>query len=462
MRIFRILATVFIVVILCGPQKTFAVTTNEDMLKKLDELSRIIQKQQKEIENLKQQVENQGRQIGNVQETQKEEVKKEVDVATEEKAKEWREKIPEWIKTTKVSGDLRLRYEGLYNREELQSDGSTKDLPTRDRYRIRARLFFDSKISDEVSTHFMLCTNQDPVQEATTTNQSFSDDFNDKGIYLHRAFATYKPNWLNGLELTGGKFKNTFLHTDIMWDPDVNPEGFYERYQYGGWGNFKPFVHLGQMAVNEVKNQTDDPWLFINQVGFDWKMGPVALTLAGSYYDWTDLENTKYLHTADYKGGGGNTFILDADGNLQYAYDFKLWEGIAFVKFKMGSVPTKLIIDYIVNTADDVPSDNDTAYFVGFELGKTKQKGDWSFLYKYARIENDALIGSMNDQDFYGANRKGHKIKFRYMLLDRLEFATAYFYTDPVNDWDPSSVTFSKNKSRMHEDRLQADFIFKF
>ena len=462
MRSCKIFAIVFTAVILCWPQISYSVQSNDEILKKLNELSNIIQSQQQEIESLKQQLENQGKEIENVQETQKEEVKKEVEVATEEKAKQWSEKIPEWIKTTKVSGDLRLRYEGIYNREELRADGSTQDLPTRDRFRIRARLFFDGKISDEISTHFMLCTNQDAVQEATTTNQSFADDFNDKGIYLHRAYATYKPNWLKGLELSGGKFKNTFLHTDIMWDPDVNPEGVYERYQYQGWGNFKPFIHLGQMVVNEVKDQTDDPWLFINQAGFDWKMGSVTWTLAGGYYDWTHLENTKYLHTADYKGGGGNTFILDADGNLQYAYDYKLWEGISFVKFKLGSVPTKLIFNYVVNTADDVPSDYDTAYFVGFELGKTKQKGDWSFLYKYARIENDALIGSMNDQDFYGANRKGHKIKFRYMLLDRLQFATAYFYTDPVNDWDTGSVTFSNNKSRMHEDRLQADFIFKF
>ena len=252
MKSCRIFSLVFAVFILCGPQITFAVSSKTDMEKKLDELSKVIQKQQKEIENLKQLLENQGWQIDKVEETRKEEVKNKVEIATEEKAQEWHEKIPQWIKKTKVSGDLRLRYEGIYNREELQPDGSTKDLPNRDRFRIRARLFFDGTISDEVSTHFMICTNQDRVQEATTTNQSFSDDFNDKGIYLHRAFATYKPNWLKGMEIGGGKFKNTFLHTDIMWDPDVNPEGFYERYQYQGWGNFKcDTVFYGTMVEIE-------------------------------------------------------------------------------------------------------------------------------------------------------------------------------------------------------------------
>ena len=462
MKRFLIFVTVFLTIVLYRSQVCPAAMSNEDMMNKLDELSTIIQKQQQEIEMLKQELKNQKESIDQVKETQKDEITKTVKAETEEKSKEWSEKIPKWIKDTKVSGDLRLRYEGIYNREERQTDGSVKDLPTRDRFRIRARLFFDSNISDEVSTHFMLCTNQDTNQEATTTNQTFTDDFNDKGIYLHRAYASYNPNWLKKMELTGGKFKNSFLHTDIMWDPDVNPEGFYEYYQYPGWADFKPFVHLGQMVVNEVKNETDDAALFIYQAGFDWNIGKIKWTLGGSYYDWINLENSKYLHEANYKSGGGNSFVLDANGNLQYAYDYNLWEGISYVKFKLGQIPTTLIFDYIVNTADNVPSNQDTAYYAGFNLGKAKKKGDWSIGYKYARIERDAVIGSMNDQDFYGANRKGHKLKFKYMVLDRLRFDVAYFYTDPVTDWDPSDVTFSKNKEREHEDRVQTDLIFNF
>lgn len=460
MRVCKIFIIVFAAIILSWTQVSFAAMSNDEVLIKLNELSTIIQKQQQEIQMLKQELKNQKKQVDNVQKTEKEEEK----IATEEKSKVWGEDIPEWIKKIKISGDLRLRYENIWNREQQLEDGSSIDQPTFDRYRIRARLFFDSNITDEVSAHLMLTTDQDRNLEATTSNMTMRDDFNNKGIYIGRAYAAYKPNWLNGLELTGGKFKNTFMYTDIMWDPDVNPEGFYEYYKYSGWEKFEPFIHLGQMTVNNVRINTerDDPWLFINQAGFNWKLGPVTWTLAASHYNWTHLENTRYLHNADYKGGGGNTFILDANGDIQYAYDYKLWEGISFVKFKIGHIPTKLMVDYIVNTADDVPGDYDTAYFVGFELGKTKHKGDWSLLYKYARIENDAVIGSMNDQDFYGANRKGSKIKFRYMLFDRLQFATAYFHTSNLNAWVPDSPLWLINRFRMPEDRLQFDLIFKF
>jgi hypothetical protein len=308
----------------------------------------------------------------------------------------------------------------------------------------------------------MICTNQDSNREATTTNQTFNDDFNDKGIFLHRAYASYMPNWLKGLEITGGKFRNSFLHTDIMWDPDVNPEGIYERYQYAGFGDFKPFMHLGQMIVNEVDRETDDAALYIYQAGFDWKIGPVTWIMAGSYYDWSNLENSKYLHLAQYVKGGGNTFVKDAAGNLQYQYDYNLLEGITFIKFPLGPVPAELIFDYIVNLADSVPGKQDTAYFAGFRLGSQKKKGDWGVFYKYARIERDSVLGSMNDQDFYGANRKGHKLTLSYLPFDRFTFATSFFYTDPVSDWDPKSPNWSNEKSRGHEDRLQADFVFKF
>jgi Putative porin len=462
MRWRNIFAAVFAIILLCWPRTSFAAMSNEDMLNKLNELSTIIQKQQQQIEMLKQELRNQKESINQVKETQKEEITKSVKAETKATSEGWSEKIPEWIRNTKVSGDLRLRYEGIYNREEEQTDGSLKDIPNRDLFRIRARLFFDSNISDEISTQIMLSTDQDANREAPTSNQSLTDDFNDKSIYIARAYALYKPNWLKKLELAGGKFKNSFLHTDIMWDPDVNPEGAYEYYQYPGWANFKPFVQLGQMVVNEVADQTNDAALFIYQAGFEWNIGKIKWTLAGSYYDWANLENSKYLHEANYKGGGGNTFILDASGDLQYAYDYNLWEGISFVKFKLGKIPTTLIFDYIVNTADNVPSGQDTAYYIGFDLGEAKKKGDWSIEYKYARIERDAVIGSINDQDFYGANRKGHKVKVNYMILDRLRFDAAYFYTDPVTQWDPSDVTFSKNKQREHEDRVQTDLIFNF
>ena len=442
---------------------SYAYMSPEEMEKRLNELLKIIKLQQKEIERLKKELEMQKKiqqQILNQQIKRKElELEKKVK-AQQKTIEKIKKSIPSWIKKIKISGDLRLRYEGIFNRKEKQKDGSLKDIKDRQRYRFRARLFLDAPISDEISAHIMLCTNQDKNREATTANQNFSDDFNDKGIYIHRAYAVYKPKWLKGLELGGGKFKNTFLHTDIIWDPDVNPEGFYERYQYLKFKTFQPFIHLGQMVVNEV-NKGKDAYLYIYQLGSDINFKKFKWTIAGSYYNWYRLEASKWLKNAEYKGGGGNTYVLK-NGELDYAYDYDLWEVISFLKFKVKSIPVKLIFDYVENFADHVPSSKDSAYYLGFVFGSSKKKGDFSLSYKYAYIENDAVIGSLNDQNFYGANRKGHKIKLRYRLLDNLEFALAYFHTKPVHDWDVNSPTFKNNKIREREDRLQSDVILKF
>lgn len=435
----------------------------DEMMKRLDQLSSTIQEQQKEIERLKQALKDQKEQIQSVQQNREEEIKKAVKAEMKTETKTVAQAPPQhWTDRITLSGDMRLRYEGIYNRDQQNPDGSTSEMPNRERFRFRVRLAADGKISDEIGAHVMLGSNDDTNKEATTSNQSFTYDFNDKSIYFYRAYADYKPKWLKGLELAGGKFKNTFLHTDIMWDPDVNPEGAYERYQYDGPAGFRPFIHLGQMEVNEKNLETDDAALFIYQGGFDWKIGPVEWTLAGSFYNWRNLENTQYLDKAQYRTGGGNTFVKDASGSIHYAYEYRLAEAISVVKFKLGPLPVKLIFDYIQNTDDDVPSDQDTAYYAGFGLGRDKDRGDWSINYKYARIEKDALIGSMNDQDFYGANRKGHKVFGSYMLLKNLKFSMAYFYTDPIIDWDPTSPTWSTDKTRGHEDRLQVDFNFLF
>lgn len=456
-------------VILWAPSPAGALT-QEELMKRLDELSVTIQKQQQEIERLKQELKQQKQSVDSIKENQEEHIQKAVNKETEKAVKaetqkaeaSWREWVPEWVRKIRISGDLRLRYERIWDRHMLNEDGSDAKQEARDRGRIRARLFFDADITDEIATHFMICTNMDSHQEATTTNQTFTADFNDKGIYLHRAYATYDPKWLDGLSVGAGKFKKNFYHTDIMWDPDVNPEGAFEAYRFRGSDIFQPFIYLSQMVVNE-NNTAPDAMLYITQIGYDWKIGPVDWALAGSYYSWSNLNDSKWLHRGEYKKGGGNTFVTDPAGDIVYKYQYKLLEAVSFLKFKAWQVPVRLEFDYVLNTADGVPSDQDTGVYTAIHIGQDKKKGDLSFYYKYAYIEQNAVVGSLNDQDFYGANRKGHKVAVKYVPFNRTIVRLAFFYTDPVSRWRKAgNPLWDGDRYKMHEDRLQMDFIFKF
>ena len=442
----------------------FANVTNEEVLKRLNDLSEVIQKQQEEIRNLKQQLEQQKSAIQEAGENQKEQIKAVVKAETKEVEKSWRDKLPEWTNRIHLAGDFRLRFEDIWGRDQLQKDGSTKSLEYRERVRFRFRFYIDGKVSEEIMTHFMLVTNQDIYQQAPTSNQTMGFDFNDKPFWIGRAYATYKPKWLEGLEVGAGKFRMNFYHTDIMWDPDVNPEGAYQSYRYVGSDVFQPFIYLSQLMVNE-NNLDTDASLFLNQAGFWWKLGSVRWMVAGSYYSWNNMRNSRWLNSATYKGTGGNTFIQDSAGNIGYAYDYKLAEAISQVFFKVGPFPVELTLNYINNMANGVPGGEDYAYLGSFLIGQHKKKGDYSLYYKYARIGSNAVVGALNDQDFYGANRKGHKVAIQYLPINNLILRGAFFYTDPVTMWNPNSPTFGSpynDRDRMHENRVQFDCIFKF
>lgn len=417
------------------------------VLKRLDKLSATVQSQQEllksqaaEIERLKAELAKQG-QTGRETQAKVEQV-----AAAKTKTPTVKDVLGDRFK---FSTDLRLRYEGLYDRTKGDSD-----MDDRHRWRIRWRVFGSYKVTDELSLHSMLTTssgswfddgsNSHNWQPGRTSNQTMDDEFNNKDVFIGRIYATYLPKWVPGLELTAGKFKNTFLHTDIMWDPDVNPEGAYERYQYNGWGVVKPFVHLGQMVVSE-NNRTDDAFLFIYQAGAEVNLpAGVKWTVAGSYYDWTGTD-TSNLSRIDGSTAGNS---VGEDG--LYLYDYKLLQGITFLDFKLAGIPIQLFFDYIQNMGEDVPDDSDSAWATGFMVGKAKKKGDWALYLKYAEIEPDALVGAVTDGDFYGTNRKGYKVQVRYQLFDPWQVRFSWFQTDTMVGEENS------------ENRLQLDMIFNF
>jgi len=413
-----------------------------EILKRLDDLTRTVQKQQ---EMLKQQAEEIQTLKGMLkqQETAAESNRRkitEVDQKTAKKAG--------WTDRLDLSTDLRLRYEGILNRQ-----AGNNEIDDRHRFRIRWRVFGDYRLSDGLSLHSMVMTGSGSWfnngtssrnwQPGRTSNQTMDDEFSQKDIYIGRMYAAWKPAAVPGLEINAGKFKNTFLNTDIMWDPDVNPEGASERYQWT-WGKARPFIHLGQMVVAE-NNRTEDAYLFVYQAGSEFNLGKdIKWTLAASYYDWQNLDKSDLSQVEN--SAAGNT--INAVGD--YLYYYKLVQGITFLDFKVGGLPVRLWLDYIVNTAEELPENGDTAWSTGFTLGKTKKKGDWAFYVKYAQIESDAVVGAVADGDFYGTNRTGYKVQAQYQLADPVQMALSWFQTDALNGPEDS------------EDRIQLDFIFRF
>jgi hypothetical protein len=134
------------------------------------------------------------------------------------------------------------------------------------------------------------------------------------------------------------------------------------------------------------------------------------------------------------------------------AGDFDVLNVTNFVGFNVSGVPVKLYFDFARNLGDSAPAPDDgldTANAAGFALGKSKDKGDWQFDYKYAHIQPNAVVGSFNDADFGSANRKGHVIGVNYMLHKNVAARLTTYLTEPERGSGPEKTT------------IHADLVFK-
>ncbi|RKY29482.1 MAG: hypothetical protein DRP79_00240 [Planctomycetota bacterium] len=366
--------------------------------------------------------------------------------ASEEKLEKWFQKAveenaelfksPKWLKGLKISGDLRLRYEGrFYKRDEKRE---------RNRGRFRLRVQLEKEISDELLVGFRLASGSS--SDATSTNQTFTSTFSEKSIWIDRAYVIYKPKWLKGLTLGGGKWKNPFVHTDLVWDSDVNPEGAYESFKYEVCNGFTPFITLGQMMVQENKGALEDANLMAYQAGFDLKLADsVKLTFAGTFYNFLNYEEAGNFPKAD-----GNT---SKSGGRLTAEDFNVLNLTTKVKFKVGRLPFEVYGDYVKNLGEKevgTGSNEDKGLAVGFKIGKAKKKGTWEVGYKYARIEANAAPGALNDSDFGHSDTRGHKVGFKYAVHDKVTFGVTGLFTEPIVADDSPKTT------------LQVDIVLKF
>lgn len=336
------------------------------------------------------------------------------------------EKDESWSDRIKLSGDIRDRFEYI--------DERSKDVRTRNR--IRLRLGATAKVNDDLKVGFRLASGgEDP----TSTNQTLDGAFSTKDIRLDLAYFDYKLN--HNLTLTGGKMKNPFYKpakTPVLWDGDLNPEGFALSYDNNGW-----LGTLVGFSVDERK-AADDVLLFGTQVAkmFDFDSGSLVAGLG--YYDYQELQGSTPLFDGKARG---NT--LATNGTL--AYDFNIAEGLLEYKTKLAGQPFSVFATYYKNTETD---DLDIGYALGFGLGKLKEAGSWSLGYSYLDIEADAVYALFNDSDFAGGetDSKGHVLKAGYGLGKNMSLGMTYISSEQ----DQSKTT------QTDYDRLQLDLAIKF
>jgi hypothetical protein len=332
-----------------------------------------------------------------------------------------------WVDRIKFKGDTRIRH------ERIDEDGEQD----RARMRFRARFGLSAQVSDDIKFVFQLATGGDtPV----STNQTFDDGFSTKDIGVDLAYVDWKIG--NSLNFYGGKMKNPLYRAGgvpLIWDGDLNPEGFALKYTYG---NF--FGTVGGFSAEE-RSSTDDSLLYVVQAGMKFPLGDTAKLTAGiGYFAYTDTIGNEPFYDGRSKG---NSVAANGD----YIYDYENTELFAELSTKLGDWPFKV---HAHATQNANPGVEDTGFAVGAKLGSAKEQGQSEFSWTYVDLEADAVIGAFSDSDFGGGgtDSHGHFLKAKYAASSKI-FVGGTLFLNTVDRFQGTEHDYN---------RLQLDVEFKF
>lgn len=288
--------------------------------------------------------------------------------------------------TISIGGDLRLRYQ-----YDSQDNGVDRD---RDRLRVRGRIEVVDQFSEDLMLGFRLVTGD--RADAVTTNQTFENAFDKTDVWFDKWYAQYTPNeWFT---IVGGKFSNPFVCTPMLFDPDVNPEGFGQVFQFGD-EMFDCKLILGELMVGEAEWDNDawedDIWLLAGQLGADICFADEWVLAAYiGYYDYTDIDE---VWTVD-------------DVNIFQPHLALTYTGVE-------DTPMTAYGEYVENEDAD---DDEAGWRAGIGIGAAEMEGSWEVGAFYQQLEANAVLPQLTDSDFHGGgtNNEGFGITAAYAIRD--------------------------------------------
>jgi hypothetical protein len=276
------------------------------------------------------------------------------EVVAQAKAENWAQPntFPDWVSRIKIDGDLRLRDQfdfysprnvtgvtdfGAINRMggfdftgNTPGEGAPPSINTTTNranlFSVRARLGVTAQIADGLSAGIQLASGND--NDPVSTTQFLGGGFDKKNIWLNKAYVSYAPTpWLN---LVGGRFDNPFFSSDLLFDPDLEFDGFAANFRHAlpTTADITLFGTLGAFPVQysddnfisnaPVKEGSDTKWLFAGQVGAEWKINETnRLKGAIAYYDFQNSRGQLSSPCALFLGATSCSTDNDAPDFLQ-------------------------------------------------------------------------------------------------------------------------------------------------
>lgn len=433
-----------------------------------------------------------------------EDLKREVatEVLEQAKVEDWAipGALPDWIRRTRFSGDIRLRGQfDMFAEDNAQNayvdfltvndrggigraGASALVNTTEDRQRLRARLRFglDTELGYGWSAGFKLATGN--LRDPVSTNQTLGNTAARYQLGIDQVFVKFtgqSDSSRQQLSFTGGRFANPWVTTDLVFDNDLTFEGLTTNYrlalQRDQLFNRYVYLTLGAFPLEEFEINSDDKWLLGGQLGVDYRLESGSrLRFAGAYYDYRNTlgqRNAFDSNLLDYTAPKflqrGNTLFdirNDADSTTNLfalAAEYRLLDVTAGFDWRLSpAYRISFSGNYVknlgyeedeVNARTGLPINPGTEGYqveTAFGSANMAQARAWRVLVAYRYLERDAVLDAFTDSDFRlgGTGVQGFIIGGDVALTPRVLLRARYLSGNEINDagngtsWPPFGV----------------------
>lgn len=424
----------------------------------------------------------------------------------------------------RITGDARVRGDSFFQKGNVD----------RNRARVRLRLGLEGKPNEDFTAGLFVASGaltNSPVGGAptfadpTSTNETLTGFFEKKAIGFDRGYIIYNPHQAKWFRLTGGKFAYDWAHTDLTFDPDLNPEGGTLRLSYDFQNPVVKNVTLEGMGLlyNEVAggitgsgaslriNRGVDsnalggqliatlqygPWKAIPSLTIlNWNGAdsiaqaafPVGLCSSPTATGCIQQPNTPAFGTplpaqiqAPFRFLNTNPFTnasrIVGTGSGQTRAFVSGFEYADFILDNIISTPWKryplhAVVEYEQNLRARLnvglaPSKQDKAYWADISIGQQKERHDLQIGYSWWRIEQDAVISQFNESDQReSTNVLQNRIYLNWLLRNNVTAAFTLWTGRALNSRLQNTVLASgvvPGTQEPYLNRLQFDLIYKF
>ena len=346
-----------------------------------------------------------------------------------------------WADYLTFKGDVRLRGETINDDSKKNSHGENY---TRNRLRIRARLGAEAKVDDLKAGIRFSTGGADPV----SGNQTLGDGFQKKDIRLDLAYIDYSFLGDSPAEIRaiGGKMENPLITmpNDLVWDPDLTPEGLAAKAQFGN--DFVTLLLNAEGLYVQERDAQRNATGFAGQVAVKFQFMPkIGLTLGGTYLTYQNIQGYDVIDWENKNNSYGNSTINGTDSgsttNRAWACEFTPIMGFAQLDLWLG-LPLSFYCQVLTNPKADA---NKNGYMGGVSLGKAKNQKTFEVGYSYTKLEKDATLGMFTDSDRWGGGTDGKGSKFygKYQINKNLQ-ACATFFLDQKKISDDDGTDYNR------------------